>query len=393
MEKASKAFTLLIVVMAIALALFFILFNSSIIKHSMPNAYMQYIEQSYNQESEYLLTKQTALRKPEEVEVKALYLTSFSAANRKTVDKFIGYLNESDLNALVIDIKNGDSSIAYDSQLEQVNEMGVESINIYDLKELVSYLHQNGVYVIVRQVVFLDSTVAGIKPEWAVKVKGSNRNWRNYRGEMWLNPANKEVWDYNLAIAREVADMGVDEINLDYVRFPSDGPMSSMYFPGWQTDSKQETMTEFFKYFSEGLADKPVYFSADLFGFTTVRTDDMNIGQNIEAIAPYLDYICPMVYPSHYPSGYLDFANPAANPYPIINKGISVGTERINALENNRAKIRPWLQDFDMGAVYTPYLIDQEIQANIDGGGFGYMMWNARNVYRIDPHIDNTKYE
>jgi len=323
-------------------------------------------------------------QRPEEKEIRALYLTFITAANEKSLDRFIQYTKDTNINALVIDIKNASGIVAYDSQLEIVEKLKSKKAYIKDLKAIVDKLHENDIYVIARQVVFLDNTASYTKPEWTVKNKYSGHPWTDFKGQRWLDQSNQEVWDYNLAIAKEVIEFGVDEINLDYVRFPSDGYIRQTSYANMEEEqTKQEIMTGFFKYFSEGLDDSPAYFSVDLFGLTTVRTDDMNIGQNIEAIGPYVDYICPMVYPSHYPVGYMNLSNPASNPYPIIFDAMEKSVDRLSKVENNRAKIRPWIQDFDLGAVYTPYLIQQEISAAEEGGGYGYLVWNARNVYEI----------
>ena len=132
---------------------------------------------------------------------------------------------------------------------------------------------------------------------------------------------------------------------------------------------------------SEGLVDEPAYLSVDLFGLTTIREDDMNIGQIIEDAALYVDYICPMVYPSHYPSGHNNYDNPAEYPYEIVYEAISTANQRLSMLEGNRAAIRAWIQDFDMGAIYDARMINKQITAVEDAKGFGWLVWNARNVY------------
>jgi len=329
--------------------------------------------------------KEIKRAKPAEREVKGLYLTSYTASLPSKIDGYIDFMKGSALNALVIDIKDYSGVIAYDSQIDLVNQLGNDRDLIKDLPGLIKKLHDNGVYVIARQTVFQDPELTSKKPEWAVKNSKTGGVWKDYKGLAWADPTRPEVWDYNLQIAKEAISFGFDEVNFDYIRFPSDGPMSQMQFFGYGGKSKAYVMQEFFKYLYENLKTEPAYISGDLFGFTTERTDDMNIGQQIEDAALYFDYVCPMVYPSHYPSGYLNLKNPAADPYKVVKYALTKGEESIEPIENVRAKIRPWLQNFDMGAKYTPAMVDLQIKAASEAETYGYLLWNARNVYTYAP--------
>jgi len=329
--------------------------------------------------------KETKREKPAEIEVKGIYFTSYSAASSKKTDWFLNFIKDSEINAVVIDIKDYSGKISYTSQLEMVRQLETDSKTIKNLPELIEKLHDQGIYVIARQTVFQDPELTAKKPEWAVKNSATGGIWHDWKGLAWADPTNKQVWQYNLEIAKEAISLGFDEINFDYIRFPSDGPMKQMKFANLEGRAKHEVMKDFFEYLHENLKDEPAYISADLFGFTTERTDDMNIGQIIEEAALYFDYVCPMVYPSHYPSGHLNLKNPAAHPYEVVSHAMKKGAERINALEGAKAKIRPWLQAFDMGAVYTPAMIDLQIKASNENSGFGYLLWNARNVYNYAP--------
>ncbi|MCX6740011.1 MAG: putative glycoside hydrolase [Candidatus Parcubacteria bacterium] len=348
--------------------------------------------------------------KPAEKEIRGLYLTSYSAASSRKIDEIIEFMKGTDLNAVVIDIKDYSGQLSYDSNVKLVEELGTDRTTIKDLPAVVKKLHDNDIYAIARQTVFQDPELSEKKPEWAVKNSATGGVWRDNKGLGWMDASRQEVWEYNVAIAKEAISLGFDEINFDYIRFPSDGKMSLMQFAEMNGRSKAEVMAEFFKYLYENLKDEPAYISGDLFGFTTERSDDMNIGQQIEDAALYFDYVCPMVYPSHYPSGYLNLKNPAANPYEVITQAMKKGTESIQPVtkeiieksmdENGqaieikkeitttyRAKIRPWLQAFNMGAVYTPAMIDAQIKASNEQGGYGYLLWNARNVYNYAPSV------
>jgi hypothetical protein len=344
--------------------------------------------------------------KPVEKEIRALYLTSYTASRSDKIDYFIDFINKTELNAVVIDIKDYSGTISYDSNIELVNQLGNDRNLIKNIPAIIQKLHDAGVYVIARQTVFQDPELTKKKPEWAVKNINTGGVWYDWKGLAWADSSRQEVWDYNLSIAKEAIELGFDEINFDYIRFPSDGPMKAMSFANMNGRTKAQVMHDFFKFLHKNLKDEPAYISADLFGFTTERDNDMNIGQQIEDAALYFDYVCPMVYPSHYPSGYLNLDNPAANPYPVIANAIKKGIESLTPPEPEviineetgeetiveqenpvvyRAKIRPWLQAFNMGAVYTPARIDQQIQASNENGGYGYLLWNARNVYGYAP--------
>ena len=329
--------------------------------------------------------KEIKRAKPTEKEIKGLYLTSYSGASSTKIDSIIKFMKGSDLNAVVIDIKDYSGQISYDSKVKIVEDLKTDRNTIKDLPGVIKKLHDNGIYVIARQTVFQDPELADKKPAWAVKNSATGGVWRDNKGLGWMDATQKEVWKYNLEIAKEAISLGFDEINFDYIRFPSDGKMKLMQFANMAGRTKARVMAEFFKYLYENLKDEPAYISGDLFGFTTERTDDMNIGQVIEDAALYFDYVCPMVYPSHYPSGYLNLKNPAASPYQVVKFALTKGEESLAVVKDVRAKIRPWLQNFNMGAVYTSARIDAQIKAGKEAGTYGYMLWNARNVYSYAP--------
>jgi len=197
----------------------------------------------------------------------------------------------------------------------------------------------------------------------------------------WVDPTQKFIWDYNLDLAKEAVKIGFDEINFDYIRFPSDGDIKQIVYANLDnSEDKSRAMREFYRYTALTLSFYPVITSADLFGMTLWRFDGLNIGQRYEDAAPYFDYISPMVYPSHYPAGFEGFNNPAQYPYEIIYRSLMRVKDKI---PHNQAKIRPWLQDFDLGADYTPEMIKLEKKATNDANGFGWLLWNASNRYTI----------
>ncbi|HUV81018.1 MAG TPA: putative glycoside hydrolase, partial [Patescibacteria group bacterium] len=212
--------------------------------------------------------------------------------------------------------------------------------------------------------------------------------WLDNAGLAWIDPAAKESWDYNIAIAREVAALGFDEINFDYIRFPSDGNLRDMSFPLWDENiPKHSVIKEFFGYLRQELPD--VKLSVDLFGLSSVSFDDLGIGQIIEDAFEYFDYVCPMVYPSHYAYGFLGYQNPAAYPYEVVKDSMEKALGRLavfNQSKKVKARLRPWLQDFNLGAVYDAAMVRSEIAAVYDAAKddfSGFMLWNSSNVYTI----------
>ncbi|MBD3311148.1 MAG: sugar fermentation stimulation protein [Candidatus Magasanikbacteria bacterium] len=316
--------------------------------------------------------------KTPEREVKGLYLTAYSAGSPKKVDSIIDLINRTELNSIVIDIKDYSGLVLYDSDVELVNRLYLEDNRIGDVRALIDKFHDNNIYVIARQTVFQDPILAVKKPEWAIKASYGGL-WRDFKGLAWVDPTIEEVWNYNLEIAKEAVNLGFDEINFDYVRFPSDGNMSTVVYTNGE-QKKYEVMHDFFSFMSEGLKNEPVWISIDMFGFVMEKygEDDINIGQRLVDAVNEVDYICPMMYPSHYPVGHLGFENPAAYPGQVIENGMQKG---IGRFENTRAKVRPWIQAFNIGAVYDAGKIRSQIDMVEKYTDAGWLLWNAANRY------------
>lgn len=319
--------------------------------------------------------------------IKAIYLTSDSGGNEKKINWLIELADKSELNTVVIDIKDFSGYIAYDSSVADAEKYKTERLDIKDIDGLINKLHQHNIYVIARITVFQDPVLARARPDWAVRNKYTRGIWYDRNGLSWINPVASAAWDYFVAISRDAAERGFDELNFDYIRFPSDGDMTALVFPGWDgKTSKAEVVGKFYKYLREQLPG--VRLSADMFGFVTTHTDDLGIGQIMENAFVAFDYVSPMVYPSHYPPNYLGFANPAEHPYEVVNTALKGGIERLKKYKlehpENKTQFRPWLQDFKLGADYTPAMVEAQIKATQDALGqdyVGFMLWNAKNVY------------
>jgi len=336
-----------------------------------------FLDRSAKAEPIVVMNLQT--KKPEQIVVKGVYLTAYSAGRTAKVDEIISLLNSTELNAVVIDIKDYSGKVLYSSGLNLPIELKVVKDQIGNVPQLINKLHQNNIYAIARQTVFQDPILAEKKPEWALKNKQGGL-WRDKNGLAWVDPANQEVWNYNTTIAKEAIDLGFDEINFDYVRFPSDGNIGNIKnYP--TTDERLVVMGDFFQYLKDELEDQPAWLSIDMFGFVMERDTGLSIGQRLSDAINKVDYICPMMYPSHYPAGYLGLDNPAEYPQAVIENGIKSGLAKFTG---SRTKFRPWLQAFDMGAIYGGNKIRAEIDAVEKYSDAGWLLWNAANIYSSD---------
>jgi len=375
---------------------------------------------------------QSPLANPPEV-IKAIYATGWSAGSEKKVQYFIDLIKSTELNAIVIDIKDYSGHVLYDIQNEDVIRYRGKQVQIPRVNALIKRFHDEGIYVIARQTLFQDPVLAKARPDLAIQkdeivapavvetngtttmviTPTSTRRvvWLDNKGLGWIDPGAKEAWNYNIAIAKDAAARGFDEINFDYIRFPSDGALSAMRFPHYNaaTTLKQTQIKRFMEYLRS--ETKGIIISADLFGLVTVNNDDLGIGQNLKDAAPYFEAITPMVYPSHYARGFIGFQNPGAHPYEVVKYSMEkarekltlynkkchteekvVGTSTISeeVCETNvsymNTKLRPWLQDFDLGADYDAEKVRAQIRAvdemvkdtPLYGG---WMLWNPSNVY------------
>lgn len=324
----------------------------------------------------------THVKTPESV--KAVYMTSWVAGTGTMRERLLDLIDETEVNAVVIDIKDATGKVAFHINKEPFLSLGSTENRIPNIAELIQRLHEKGVYVIGRVAVFQDPFLIKQWPEEAVKTKSDpDRLWRDHKGIGWFDAGSQKVWDYVGDIAEASHDVGFDEINFDYVRFPSDGNMQDIYFPKSDGKSKPDTIESFFKYLDTRFHTEknPMIISADLFGMTTTNNDDLNIGQVLERAAPYFDFIAPMVYPSHFPDTWHGFANPADHPYEVIKITMDSAVSKLKAIGQDPKKLRPWLQDFNLGATYTADMVQAQIKATYDAGLNSWMMWDPKNIY------------
>ncbi len=351
------------------------------------------------------IENQGQLLNPPEV-VKAIYVTGWSAGSAKKMDYLVKLVEETEINAVVIDIKDYSGYVSYFINLPIIKESGaLDEPRILKPNTLVKKLHEHQIYVIGRISVFQDSVLAKSHPEWAVRASSTGELWKDRKGLAWMDPASREVWGYNLGIARDALARGFDEINFDYIRFPSDGNLEDMVFPFWREEVPMSgIMEDFFKYLRGNLDGAKI--SADLFGLATIDRTDLGIGQVIEKVFPYFDYVAPMVYPSHYAAYVFGYQNPANYPYEVVKNSMAEATKRLVEYNTSqleglssssvvvrhrvKAKIRPWLQDFDLGADYDAAKVRAQIKASDEAGGSGFMLWDPNNNYTREALLPET---
>jgi len=300
---------------------------------------------------------------------------------------------ETEVNALVIDVKDDSGLMTYESNLDIVQEVnGNRGVRINDVKAMLEKLKDYDIYTIARIVTFKDENFAVQKPDHSIQLKNGGV-WKDYSGTSWVNPFDKYVWNYNIAIAKEAALNGFDEIQFDYVRFPDNAKAYNpiTHFPGRNDREKDEAIGDFLEYAEMELADYKVHTAADVFGLITRNWDDEpeDIGQTWIEMAPFVEYMCPMVYPSHYGEWWYGFEVPDAHPYGVLKGSMKEAIEKNAAVESDTI-IRPWIQGFTAGWIeghifYSPTKIRDQILASKELGINEYLIWDPGNTY--DPRI------
>lgn len=319
--------------------------------------------------------------------VKGIYLTGYTFSNKKRREELINLVKETELNSVVVDLKDPAGKFMFLPISEKIKDWPLSAVAISrdDYQAILAQLQDENIYTIARITTFQDPTAVKSFPTLALKNK-SNNIWSDYKGVTWLDMTNPEVWQIVVEQTMEAALIGYDEVQFDYIRFPSDGDIKQIKYHNFLEDQKKhEAITEFFKYLKSELKGLPIPLSIDLFGLTYQRRSDpdydLNIGQRLADVALYFNFISPMVYPSHYPSGFLSFINPADHPYEIVSKALMEGNLILETVTTSMASTRPWLQDFDLGADYNSTMIRAQIKAADENKATGWLLWNARNVY------------
>jgi hypothetical protein len=316
--------------------------------------------------------------------IRAAYLTYYGVAEPRIRDRVLELVGRTELNAVVIDVKGDRGLIPYRTRVPAALEAGVLGpVIIKDFDGLLQSLRERNIYTIARIVTFKDNVLALHRPDLAVVDTRTGKPWLDNEKLAWVDPFREEVWDYVIAIAKEAAAKGFDEIQFDYVRFPTDGKLSAAVYAQPNTSATRlPAISAFLARARRELGPTGVFLAADIFGYTAFNANDTDIGQRVEELAPHLDYICPMVYPSGYHLGIPGYRNPVAHPYEVVRESVRLIRQRS---QHAPAQVRPWLQDFRDYAFDKRIFGTREIRAQIkgalEGGATGWMLWNPRNDY------------
>ncbi len=314
------------------------------------------------------------------LQVKGLYLTVYGAASKKLREAAIETLKANNMNALVIDVKGDRGFIPFKVDLPLATEVGAQKvILIKDMPALIKSLKEQGLYLIARIVVFKDDPLAAAKPQWAVRTKGGGV-FKDRERLRWVDPFKREVWDYNIAIAKIAAQMGFDEIQFDYVRCPDKRGVA--FSQPSNQENRTQAITGFLTAAHQALAPYNVMVAADIFGYVLWNLDDTGIGQKIDQALQAVDIVCPMLYPSGFHLGIPNYRNPIKHPYEIVYLTLKRAQERTGA---SPLRFRPWLQVFRDYAFHLGDFGEERIQLQIKAadkfGASGWMFWNPRNIY------------
>ena len=334
--------------------------------------------------------------------IKAVYSTGWVAGTSSMRKSMIQNITNYNFNAVVLDIKDEAGHLSYSSNVQTAKDIKASKNMIKDIKAVLDEFHENNIYVIGRIVTFKDPTYAKAVKEIAYQ-KADGTYWTDSQGNYWPNPYNESSWDYPIALAKEAAELGFDEIQFDYIRFPSSEGRVKQISYGFDsaTVTKSQKINKFLTRVMDEMAEYKIKISADVFGIITKRNGDFeNIGQDFKSIASIVDVVCPMVYPSHYGYGEYKVAKPDLNPYKIIYSALSDAQKRITeynasgeVIETNNkyAEIRPYLQDFTASwlgkgnyQVYGTNAVKDQIQACFDLGINGFTLWDPNNKYCYD---------
>src|SRR5208337_3535920 len=314
---------------------------------------------------------------------KALYLTYYGIGDRTLRGAALKLIEETELNALVIDVKGDRGVITYRSDIPLVSQVGAQrQVIVKDIKGLLESLKEKGIYTIARIVVFKDDVLGTARPELAVRTQDGGI-WRDREGLIWMDPSKHAVWDYNIDIAVEAARNGFDEIQFDYVRFP-DRKGLKFGVPN-DEENRVKSISGFLTEARRRLAPYNVFVAADIFGYVSWNLNDTQIGQRLDRLVPCVDYISLMLYPSGFQFGIPGYRNPVAHPYEIVYLSLKKSLERTQI---SPVRFRPWLQAFKDYAFDKRHFNGPEIRCQIKAadefGSDGWMLWNPRNVYTAD---------
>lgn len=329
------------------------------------------------------------LKKPKYI--RGIHVTAWAAGSKSFQNRYDNIIKNTEINTMVIAVKEANGEVYIDG-VQEAKDMNAYRKAIPKIKEYIDYLHKNNIFVIARIVLFKDPIFAEKHHNLAVKNKSGNI-WRDYKGLAWVDPFKKQVWEYNFKVVDACLAVGFDEIQFDYVRYPSDGNISECrYSVEFSSTVAVNNLSEFLKESKKRYGAK-TRLTVDVFGLTTSATDDLGIGQVIEKMEPFVDALYPMVYPSHYRKGTYNLKDPNKSPYMTVYKGMMLGKQK---LKDKSYKFIPYLQDFSLGYRYGKHEIREQIQALYDNDIPEWILWDPKALYTLEsllPKSESNKYK
>jgi len=326
----------------------------------------------------------TTTIKLQAIKVKALYLTFWGASNNsKTLKNILNLIDKTEVNAVVVDVKNAYGSTQFWTGFKQANSYGAyKKRTNRDIKKFIRRLKERDIYTIARIVTFKDELQASNNPHYAIKKDNFKMTiWRNHDNMAWVDPFDKRAHNYAISIAEEAAKVGYDEINFDYIRFPAKKGLK--YSRQCTQPNRLKAIANFLDEAKKRLRKYGVFISVDTYGNICWAKDDNGIGQTVSSLAKHADYLCPMLYPSGFSSGSFYFKYPAEHPYAVVYRSIKTIQDRI---PSNR--VRPWLQYFKdythKRKEYKKEEIQDQIRATEDIKTNGWMLWSPSSKYDVN---------
>ncbi len=313
---------------------------------------------------------------PGKFKVKGIYVSGWIAGVSEKINNLIRMVDNTELNSMVIDIKDQLGYISYNTDIELARNISANKNKIKDIRSLITRIHSRGIYIIGRIAVFKDPLLAQNRPDLALTLISSQSV--KYKSTNWVYPGNQEVWEYNIDLAREAIRLGFDEIQFDYIRFPA---LAGQHYQAVLESGENKSMliNNFLSEARTSLDQLKAPLSIDVFGLTTSVNDDLGIGQNFFELSNYVSIISPMVYPSHYSQGNYGIPVPATEPYRVIFRSIGDAMKKIAG--KNNVSVRPWLQDFTLKHQYTAKEVKAQIEALNDLGIKEWLLWNPSSHY------------
>jgi hypothetical protein len=370
LNKAEKSLVIIVKFLLAFVLIFFILYPTSILSAQEEDCLDNFI---YLPKIQQILKERKIIPGTQ----KGVYLTGHSMGLVEKREEIYQLIEQSELNSIVFNAKDDSGFIDYDTDVKLAEEIGAEK-KYYDLDEILAEMDERGIYSIARVVVFKDSVLPKARPDLAIKNAWSGKPLYT-EGTYWPDIYCEQVWDYNIEIVKELAEHGVDEIQFDYIRSPARKDSAGIEYT-YNTDDNTKTwaILGFLEKVRDETEQYNIKISADVFGWIFIADNDQGIGQKLEEIVPYLDYIYPMTYPSHYSPYFLGYEQPAQYPYEVVKYTLNKGMLRI---KDSECIVIPWIQAFSLKVKYSEKDVLSQISAAEQLGIEGFLFWNAVNKY------------